>query len=381
MHANRSRSTTTLTGIVLAAALALTACGDSQEEALNDAEQSVEAADLRSEAVTQMEPGGAEILNRVPDLEFTDITQDDSTVVSSFDKELRVEKVVQTTTIPAEVAEEMTGSSGDFEPGDLVAAADGEVFLVAVLQADDPRWEPTDQQLTGSSETETILRVGGNPLTDPYLSMEAGDQATVAVAVPEDPAQDEVTVELLQDDVSQEISLIDGTRIASDVEYIYDRPTTVEISEDASWSEEGETRRGTIAMSGQLTEGVITPLVPQLGWANPNSVFLGLKLTTQDVDNPHRDHSTIRLELADGTTVQPESGTRSTDGPFGKTAWFQLPADATEATALIDLELALGTDQYDVGELEIPLTISGSAAENADTEDAEDTEDDDAAEV
>src|SRR5690625_2567778 len=210
MHANRSRSTTTLTGIVLAAALALTACGDSQEEALNDAEQSVEAADLRSEAVTQMEPGGAEILNRVPDLEFTDITQDDSTVVSSFDKELRVEKVVQTTTIPAEVAEEMTGSSGDFEPGDLVAAADGEVFLVAVLQADDPRWEPTDQQLTGSSETETILRVGGNPLTDPYLSMEAGDQATVAVAVPEDPAQDEVTVELLQDDVSQEISLIDG---------------------------------------------------------------------------------------------------------------------------------------------------------------------------
>src|SRR5690625_7297891 len=101
MHANRSRSTTTLTGIVLAAALALTACGDSQEEALNDAEQSVEAADLRSEAVTQMEPGGAEILNRGPDLEFTDITQDASTVAYSLDKELRVEKGVEPNTSTA----------------------------------------------------------------------------------------------------------------------------------------------------------------------------------------------------------------------------------------------------------------------------------------
>src|SRR5690606_30425055 len=156
-----------------------------------------------------------------------------STVVSSFDKELRVEKVVQTTTLPAEVAEQMTGISGEFEPGDLVAAADGEVFAVAVLQANDPRWEPTDQQLTGSSETKTTLRVKGNPVTDPYLEMDAGDQVTVAVAVPENPQQDAATVELIQDDISQEISLIDGSRIASDVEYIYDRPTTVEISEDA----------------------------------------------------------------------------------------------------------------------------------------------------
>src|SRR5690625_4266858 len=227
MATARSRSMT-LAGIFLAGALALTACGDSDQASADDvAEEAVETEDRRSDAAATMEPGGAEILSQVPDLEFTEVQQDISTVVSSFDKELRVQRTVQTTTLPIEVAEELAGHSTDFEPGDLVAAADGETFVVAVLQADDPRWEPTDQQLTGSSETETVLRVNGNPLTDPYLNMEAGDQVTVAVSVPEEPQQDAVTLELVQDDVSQEISLVDGSRISSDVEHIYERPPTL----------------------------------------------------------------------------------------------------------------------------------------------------------
>ena len=357
MRAARSRFTA-VAGIALASVLALTACSGAEQDAAVSDTAIVEAADLRSEAVAQLEPGGAEVLDQVPDLEFNDIEQDDSTVVAAFDKELRVHKTVQTTTLPATVAEQMSGTRGDFEPGDLVEAADGEVFVVSVLHADDPRWEPTGEQVSGSARAETVLRVGGNPLTNPYVSLEAGDQVTIAVAVPEGPQADAVTVELLQDGVSQEISLIDGTRVSSDVEHIYDRPTTGKIGEGASWAEEGESRRGTITMSGQLTDGVITPFVPGQGWANPGNVFLGLNLTTQGLEGAHRDHSTIRLQLADGTTVQPESQTRGTDGPFSKTAWFQLPVDATEATALIALEMALGTDQYDVGEIQVPVAIS-----------------------
>lgn len=102
-------------------------------------------------------------------------------------------------------------------------------------------------------------------------------------------------------------------------------------------------------------------------------MFLGLNLTTQGLEGAHRDHSSIRLQLADGPTVQTESQTRGTDGPFSKTAWFQLPVDASEATALIGLEMALGTDQYDVAEIEVPLTIS---TENTDSAEAHDAEDD-----
>lgn len=372
MSATRAR-VNTLAGIALASALVFTACSGVDQNPAADDTDIAETADLRSDAVAQLESGSAEILDQVPDLEFNDVVQDDSTVVSAFDKELRVQKTVQTTTLPAAVAEQMTGISGEFEPDDLVEAADGEVIVITVLQADDPRWEPTGAQLDNSSPTETVLRVGGNPVTSPHIELESGDQITLAVAVPEGPQPGSVTVEMLQDDVSQELSLVDGTRISSDVEHIYDWPTTVTIGDGASWSEEGESRRGVITMSGQLTDGVITPFVPAHGWANPGNVFLGLNLTTQGLEGAHRDHSSIRLQLADGPTVQTESQTRGTDGPFSKTAWFQLAVDATEATALIGLEMALGTDQYDVAEIEVPLTIS---TENTDSAEAHDAEDD-----
>lgn len=372
MSATRAR-VNTLAGIALASALVFTACSGVDQNPAADDTDIAETADLRSDAVAQLESGSAEILDQVPDLEFNDVVQDDSTVVSAFDKELRVQKTVQTTTLPAAVAEQMTGISGEFEPDDLVEAADGEVIVITVLQADDPRWEPTGAQLDNLSPTETVLRVGGNPVTSPHIELESGDQITLAVAVPEGPQPGSVTVEMLQDDVSQELSLVDGTRISSDVEHIYDWPTTVTIGDGASWSEEGESRRGVIIMSGQLTDGVITPFVPAHGWANPGNVFLGLNLTTQGLEGAHRDHSSIRLQLADGPTVQTESQTRGTDGPFSKTAWFQLAVDASEATALIGLEMALGTDQYDVAEIEVPLTIS---TENTDSAEAHDAEDD-----
>lgn len=372
MSATRAR-VNTLAGIALASALVFTACSGVDQNPAADDTDIAETADLRSDAVAQLESGSAEILDQVPDLEFNDVVQDDSTVVSAFDKELRVQKTVQTTTLPAAVAEQMTGISGEFEPDDLVEAADGEVIVITVLQADDPRWEPTGAQLDNLSPTETVLRVGGNPVTSPHIELESGDQITLAVAVPEGPQPGSVTVEMLQDDVSQELSLVDGTRISSDVEHIYDWPTTVTIGDGASWSEEGESRRGVITMSGQLTDGVITPFVPAHGWANPGNVFLGLNLTTQGLEGAHRDHSSIRLQLADGPTVQTESQTRGTDGPFSKTAWFQLAVDASEATALIGLEMALGTDQYDVAEIEVPLTIS---TENTDSAEAHDAEDD-----
>lgn len=287
----------TFAGLALAGTLAFTACGDGEqaEELQNDPDQ-VEAADQRSEADAQMKPGGAEILDQVPELEFTELEQDDTTVVSAFGKQLSVTQTVQTTTLPAEVAEQITGTSGDFEEGALVSAADGETFVVSVLQVDDPRWEPAEESVRGSSEADTTLRVQGNPLTDPYLDVSAGDQVTVAVAVPEEPQAEDVTVELVQDDATQEISLVDGTRIESVVEHIYDWPTTVRIGDGASWSEDGESRRGTVTMSGQLTDGIISPMVPNYGWANPGQVLLGLNLTTQELGDAHRDHSTIRLE-------------------------------------------------------------------------------------
>lgn len=142
MSATRAR-VNTLAGIALASALVFTACSGVDQNPAADDTDIAETADLRSDAVAQLESGSAEILDQVPDLEFNDVVQDDSTVVSAFDKELRVQKTVQTTTLPAAVAEQMTGISGEFEPDDLVEAADGEVIVITVLQADDPRWEPT----------------------------------------------------------------------------------------------------------------------------------------------------------------------------------------------------------------------------------------------
>lgn len=307
----------------------------------------------------RLEPGAAAWLTSVPDIGLTEIEQDDGTVVETVDQVLTVIQVLRGPKVPVDVAEQVLADQPvgevDLSGATEVAAADGETFVVAVVRVDDPRWEPVDADPTRDQETSNVVRVAGNEI-DLDVDLEAGDQGTVLLSVPEDTSPEDVVLESISDGMSQEISLVDGTRTASDVEHIYSRPAAVEIGESASWSHDYDSRRGLVTHSGEVIAAHVSPMVPAHGWADPGNVLLGVDVSTQDLPNPHLDNSTIRLRLEDGSTVQPEVDPKGTDGPFSRTAWFQLPVDAVGATVVISIETQLGTEHYEVATIEVPVT-------------------------
>lgn len=368
-----------IAAVALSGVVSLSACGGEEgaqaTEATDEAEQAVddgaeETQEAEEEPAAQLDSGAAAVLTQVPDVDFTEVEQDDSTLISHFDKTITVVRTHQAEAVPADLAEQILPENlaGEADAGEAteVSAAEGEKLVFAVVRADDPRWEPVDAQLDGGEETTTAVRVSGNEVSELQLSLSAGDQTTLVISVPEELGAEEVVLETRSADASQEISLIDGARTSSDVEHIYARPTEVEIDDDASWSQDVETRRGVITHSGQANEGVISPMVPSFGWANPGNVFLGLNLSTRELEFPHIDNTTIRLQLADGSTVQPQAEPSGPDGPFSSTAWFQLPADAQEATAEVTVETQLGGDHHEAAVVEIPLTFTGDAEDDQD---------------
>ncbi|MGC5626806.1 hypothetical protein ACPYO6_00990 [Georgenia sp. Z1344] len=318
-----------------------------------------------ADGATSMPSGAAAVLTQTPDVELTEVEQDRSTVISAFDQEISVPQAGTVDTLPVDVAEQILAEdpSDETEFGDAeeVAAAEGETFVVAIVQVDDPRWEPVDDEIESYEATENVVRVEGSEV-DLDLELTPGEQVTVVLSVPDDAAPEDVVLESVAFDVSQEISLLDGTRTASGVEEIYARPTDVEVGEGAEWSHDYETRYGGMTQTGQLTGGVLTPFVPEVGWANPGHVFLGVDVTTQEPPSPHYDESTIRLRLADGSTVEPETNTNGSDGPFTRRVWFQLPVDAAEAVVEVSIVIGLGGEMHDIAVAEVPLTMVGGAS-------------------
>ncbi|USQ79694.1 DNA polymerase V family protein [Ornithinimicrobium faecis] len=384
------RRTHRIAALGLSASLLLAGCGGSDEEAvIEDAAAEIDeqldesaeesSADVEPEAeaasddtedsaghteeadeIQQLPSGAASKVGSVPDVPWTEIEESPETVLEAPGVRLRVTQTAQVDELSAEIAAEVAMAYGQ-RPA---RPADGETFLIATLTIEDAGWAHAE------AESEGEFRVAGNPVPNTVLRGGSGErqQTTYVVSVPEGASPEDAVAELVTDDVVQQISLIDGTRVNSDVEHIYQAGTEVTVDGEGYSQVFDSWASGTHEINGQVTGAVISPYVE--GWARPGQVFLGVDIDARDDTGVDDDITTIQLELADGSTLTPENDFSSLINRFDETAWFQVPADSEQITLHLNPMGKAGTKEIDFeSPIEVTLTIEGGPTDGADSGD------------
>lgn len=321
---------------------------DSEELAEEDRDAEQETAEAET---PQVSSGMAMALTSVPDVEWATIEDSPAHVLKAPGTQLRVTQSALLEELPVEVTEQLSPVLA----GSPALPADGEVFLLATMLVEDLRWDGAEADSTGT------VRVGGNPVSVLDFVTGSGErmQTTFLVSVPEDTTAQEAVIVLSTDDMEQSLSLIDGSRVASDVEPIYQAGTEVSVDGEG-WSHEFEKwAGGTHEINGEVTAAAISPYVD--GWARPGQVFLGVDIDARDNGGTDEDHTTLQIELPDGSTVTPDNKHASLTNQFAERAWFQVPADSTELTLHVHPK-GTGAEEYEFDPVEIMLTITGGEA-------------------
>lgn len=392
MHVRRTHR---ITAFGLAATLLLAGCGsgdddpsvdeaaievdDSGEDAVDEDDVAAEDEDAGDEDAededsaeedesTTLASGLANRLSSVPDVDWTPVEESPEHVLQGPGVSLRVTQSALLDEVAPEIAAQVSEAHGETR----LLPSEGETFLLTTLLIEDSQWEDAE------ADSEGTFRVAGNPV--PAIAFQAGSgerqQTTYMLSVPEGTTAEDAVAVLTTGDVEQSISLIDGSRIDSDVEHIYQAGSTVTVDGEG-WSHVFDSwASGTHEVNGQVTGAVITPYVD--GWARPGQVFLGVDIDARDNGGVDDDITTIQIELADGSTVTPDNDHSSLVNRFAERAWFQVPADSEQLTLHVNPMGKAGRDEIDFeSPVEVTLTIEGALAGGATNSGAGDADEDD----
>lgn len=253
---------------------------------------------------------------------------------------------------------EETGEDG------LVRAADGETFLVVHLAAIAPLFLPLEPA-DGQERTERIL-IGGTSLETGREPMRpvAGSTVSIVCSIPEDAAPDHARLEVTGGLGTQTLSLVDGRRLDSPIEHLYDQRFVAEPAplwwerRDAELVEDGPVIAGTVF-------GVQVPAMRADGtWPEPGTLPLGVHLSTISTRAGVTETSTLTMLLPDGgeaaavgdpsrAFVTPPQGEEATR-PL---AWFEVPHDTEHVTLRVRLSARTEAGEHALGTEEIPVTI------------------------
>lgn len=372
------RRTHRIAALGIASALLLAGCGSDDDAQLEEAAIEVaadeqQAADETDEAADETAPEGevaeagaedhqwrsgrVEKLNSVPDADWTEVAPSPGHVIMAPGVSLRVTQTAQLDRLEPELANEVDSVAA----GGPIIPSDGETFILATIVSEDPRWPGGER----TPKTDGELQILGSPASGQWpLSLGSGErlQETYLLSVPSDPAPEDAVIEFVTSDATQSISLVDGSRVDSAVEAIYQAGTEVTVGEGGNYSHEFTSwGGGTHEINGQVTGAVISPYVD--GWARPGQVFLGVTVDARDDTGVDDDLTDLRLELADGTTITPENDFSSLKNRFVETAWFQVPADSEQITLHVLPKAKAGTKDIDFeSPVEVQLTIEGAPA-------------------
>lgn len=252
---------------------------------------------------------------------------------------------------PAEV-EAALGS----RPEETVQAPSGEAFLLVRLEANFRRWPFASLVASEATVLELSVRRPGAEepsrleLPDPTL------RAPLLLRVPADAAPEDVVLQAATFGAVQQLSLLDGSRVRSDVEHLYGRMRTVDYSATALvrvlQAEQVAADGARDSLDLDITRIVLTPLVPSLGWPGDGLQMLGAEVAPQQ-SFTRSDGATIalpatvsgRLDLPDGSAVDAgdvaSTGAVYTEGQFSRESfllWFPIPVDLAAAALHLDVQ-------------------------------------------
>lgn len=351
-----------LVPLALAAALAVGGCADSAADAESPEDQVAEpAADTAEpsddDLVMEAEPGVYGTVTNL-DTEWRSVPESELNYLLAPGLELRITQVAQPQSLDIATYEQLTGRVDDGI--ESVVPAPGEKFLAATYTSTDPRL-PTGGGST--PETQATLLIEGSEMTQVFSGSGDRQQATIVVAIPETAEPEDVVLETKtsssrrsDEDVIQMISLIDGSRVDTDIPQAYDIVDweAVEVSDAGTMDFEYERITGdTETIRGSVDTAYLTPLHADHGWPRTDEVFLVV-----DVDEPknHDNHSTIHVELPDGTVVQPQAENSSLVRAFSDPMVFSVPADAGTVTVVLTPRAKPFTDILEGDPVEATIT-------------------------
>ncbi|GAA4519156.1 hypothetical protein GCM10023160_02460 [Brachybacterium paraconglomeratum] len=229
-----------------------------------------------------------------------------------------------------------------------VLPARGERFLVADLDRRPPSHLPHEAlpetyiERVLLDDVEVARPAHSAPEVEGFRSLQ------ILVSVPEGITPERIVLETSLEGITQRLSLLDGSRVSSDIEQVYAPRPSLEVA--ANWWQRTSEDPWTL-LAGFVVAGDVTAVTPEGLWATPETLMVSLHVCTYPGSGP--GVSTLALLLPDGSATTPRGphGQAFEVADGGGTAWFEVPADIASATARIELGVdgtALGTEEIAV---------------------------------
>jgi len=324
----------------VAVAVALTACGSDDAQPAG-ADAATQAADPDLPAAPADLAGLTAVLG---DPDLSPVAAGEGTGAHAPGLALQVTAVGYVPTIPVAAYEDLTGDrlppADEDEAPTEVRPADGHVFAVATFDATDPQWAlPGDDP-----RTTAHLRVQGSEVTRLFRTDYDGSRhtGTLVVSLPEDHDPADAVIELETRDVLQTVSILDGTRVSTDVVHAYPGPreVTVESAEkfEASFD---HWINGPATVQAEVVGAFATPYLDAGrgqgdGWAAPGQHYVAVEVDWHITENTPSAETTVRAETADGQVFQPINDPSSLVDAYANPAVFQLPLDVESVTVVLE---------------------------------------------
>ena len=336
-----------IAALATAAALGLAGCSGGTDTAPGAG--AADSADKQDDAAAfRAQPDLAGTTALTIEAEFTPVEESDAARLLAPGVDLRITQVAQTDTLSAEVLQDLGGEldqADDEATVESVQAAEGQVFWVAEYSSDDPQWEPRGEL----PDSTASLALSGNEIADVFDTAEGTmHRGTVVASLPADADPQTGVLQVETDGEFQALSLVDGSRVASDVEHIYDS-AGAEVQVDSA-EEFEETFEGWTGdqqrLAGSVSGGFVTPWLSSRdggdGWAGPCQVYLAVTVDWAEISATTDDETGIYVELADGTTVRQHDPPVYLSSPFEDDPVFLIPAETEQVTVVLEPQVTVG---------------------------------------
>ncbi|MGO3208498.1 hypothetical protein ACT3SQ_04955 [Brachybacterium sp. AOP42-C2-15] len=259
------------------------------------------------------------------------------------------------------------GEGGEAQPATTLLPGTMKRFLLTAWESTDPDWRPTPSRLG----TELHITHAGNEAIR-LGRAEKGDaerSGIVLAVVDADPAPDAVALRAEIEGGLQELSLVDGSVIATPAPRMYTRGLEVEVSDAdvIDISVPDGFGQDVMTLHGTVEEAYLSPFVDSglehgghLGWAEEGEIHLVVPLTwDRDFSSNVEELTEVVLVLPDGTELRPAQDQSRMFGSAHRRpiATFTVPASLESATVQIMPRFGQVLDE-DFEQVEEPLTAT-----------------------